>query len=289
MPAAWNVGCLETHRSQRGVSPTTVRIVTPQALATEQPQSMSSTVHSAASNIDAATRDAILRQHLGLVYHVAQQLSRARANEVELDDLVSAGTLGLIDAFQHFDASRGLAFSTFAAPRIRGAMLDELRRLDRVPRSVRRKGRQIDGAAVSLAHTLGREPDHIELAGGLGIDLVTLWRWQAERESAHIVSLDRAAAGSEAACRPGEWLAGTTGDDVEDSITLEQEAAHLRDALLELPEQERTVLSLYYFEELKLNDIARVLGVSESRVSQIRSKAIQRLRRKLAKLRSHVG
>ena len=76
---------------------------------------------------------------------------------------------------------------------------------------------------------------------------------------------------------------------MEDSITLEQEAAHLRDALLELPEQERTVLSLYYFEELKLNDIARVLGVSESRVSQIRSKAIQRLRRKLAKLRSHVG
>ena len=81
---------------------------------------------------DDAARDAVLRQHLGLVYHVAQQLARARANDVELDDLVSAGTLGLIDAFEHFDASRGLAFSTFAAPRIRGAMLDELRRLDTV-------------------------------------------------------------------------------------------------------------------------------------------------------------
>lgn len=250
---------------------------------------MPSTVHRSTSTIDAATRDAVLRQHLGLVYHVAQQLSRARANDVELDDLVSAGTLGLIDALEHFDGSRGLAFSTFAAPRIRGAMLDELRRLDRVPRSIRRKSRQIDGASVALAHTLGREPDHAELADGLGIDVATLWRWQAERESAHVVSLERTAPTSEDARSAGEWLAGSYGNEVEDSITLSQEAAHLRDALLALPEQERTVLSLYYFEELKLNDIARVLSVSESRVSQIRSKALQRLRRKLARLRSHVA
>lgn len=238
---------------------------------------------------DAAARDAVLRQHLGLVYHVAQQLARARANDVELDDLVSAGTLGLIDAFEHFDASRGLAFSTFAAPRIRGAMLDELRRLDRVPRSVRRKIRQIDGTATALASSLGREPEHAELAGRLGIDLETLWRWQAERESTHVVSLDRATTGLGDSSGASEWLAGSTGNEVEQSITLAQEASHLRDALLELPEQERTVLSLYYFEELKLNDIARVLEVSESRVSQIRSKAIQRLRKKLGKLRGPVA
>jgi RNA polymerase sigma factor for flagellar operon FliA len=201
---------------------------------------------------------------------------------------VSAGTLGLIDAFEHFDSSRGLAFSTFAAPRIRGAMLDELRRVDRVPRSIRRKSRRIDGAAVALSSTLGRKPDHSELAGGLGIDLTTLWRWQAERESAHVVSLDRAAA-PESSHAAGEWLSGTNGHDMEESLTLAQEATHLRDALLALPEQERTVLSLYYFEELKLNDIARVLSVSESRVSQIRSRAIQRLRRRLAKLRDRVA
>lgn len=238
---------------------------------------------------DVASRDAVLRQHLGLVYHVAQQLARARANDVELGDLVSAGTLGLIDAFEHFDVSRGLAFSTFAAPRIRGAMLDELRRLDRVPRSVRRKSRQIDGTATALAGSLGREPDHAELAGELGIDLETLWRWQAERESTHVVSLDRAPTGSDHSGGAGEWLAGSTGNEVDEAITLAQEASHLRDAVLELPEQERTVLSLYYFEELKLNDIARVLEVSESRVSQIRSKAIQRLRKKLGKLRGPVA
>jgi RNA polymerase sigma factor FliA len=234
---------------------------------------------------DDANRDAILRQHLGLVYHVAQQLARARANDVELDDLVSAGTLGLIDAFENFDAARGLAFSTFAAPRIRGAMLDELRRLDRVPRSVRRKTRQIDGACTALAGVLGREPGHAELAEGLGIDLATLWRWQTERESTQVVSIDRAPRGADDGHGAGEWLAGETGAEVDESITLAQEGAVLRDALLEIPEQERTVLSLYYFEELKLSDIARILQVSESRVSQIRSKAIQRLRRRLASLR----
>ena len=241
------------------------------------------------SNTDPAARDAVLRQHLGLVYHVAHQLARARANDVELDDLVSAGTLGLIDAFEHFDASRGLAFSTFAAPRIRGAMLDELRRLDRVPRSVRRKGRQIDGTTTTLAGVLGREPDHAEVADGLGIDLATLWRWQAERESAHVVSLDRAPSTSEANRGGREWLAGSTGEEMDETLTLAQEVDHLRDALLELPEQERTVLSLYYFEELKLNDIARILRVSESRVSQIRSKAIGRLKRQLGKLRAPVN
>jgi len=246
---------------------------------------MPSTLDRLPKSSNDSARDAILRQHLGLVYHVAQQLARARANDVELDDLVSAGPLGLIDAFEHFDTSRGLAFSTFAAPRIRGAMLDELRRLDRVPRSVRRKTRQIDGASMALAGVLGREPGHAELAEGLGIDLATLWRWQTERESTHVVSIDGAPGDGDSGRNSAEWLAGETGEEIDDSITLGQEAAVLRDALLEIPEQERTVLGLYYFEELKLNDIARILEVSESRVSQIRSKAIQRLRRRLAKLR----
>src|SRR3954454_5101143 len=177
---------------------------------------------------EAAARDAVLRQHLGLVYHVAKQLTRARANEVELDDLVSAGTLGLIDAFEHFDTSRGLAFSTFAAPRIRGAILDELRRLDRVPRSVRRKTRQIESASNALAISLVRRPGHAELAEGLGIDLETLWRWQTERESTQVVSMDGAQSGS-ADRYNGEWIAGSTGDDIDNAITAGQEAEHLRD------------------------------------------------------------
>jgi RNA polymerase sigma factor FliA len=246
---------------------------------------MPSILERRAARTNDTARDAVLRQHLGLVYHFAQQLARARANDVELDDLVSAGTLGLIDAFESFDAGRGLAFSTFAAPRIRGAMLDELRRIDRVPRSVRRKTRQIDGASASLAGTLGREPGHAEVAERLGIDLPTFWRWQTERESTQVMSIDRSSGTTDPSRGFGDWLAGSTGDETDDALTLEQESEHLRDALLDLPEQERTVLSLYYFEELKLNDIARILDVSESRVSQIRSKAIQRLRRRLSKMR----
>jgi RNA polymerase sigma factor FliA len=246
---------------------------------------MPSSLARRATSSDATARDALLREHLGLVYHVAQQLARAGANDIELHDLVSAGTLGLIDALEHFDMSRGVAFSTFAAPRIRGAMLDELRQIDRVPRSVRRKTRQMDGALASLAGLLGREPGHAELAEGLGIDLETLWRWQRERESTQVMSIDRTSATSDASPGCGEWLAGSTGEEVDEALTLEQESGHLRDALLELPGQERTVLSLCYFEELKLNDIARILEVSESRVSQIRSKAIQRLRRRLSAMR----
>jgi RNA polymerase sigma factor for flagellar operon FliA len=149
---------------------------------------------------------------------------------------------------------------------------------------VRRKTRQIDGASALLAGDLGREPGHGELAERLGIDLETLWRWQTERESTQVMSIDRTSASGDTP-RGGDWLAGSTGEEIDDALTLEQECGILRDSLLELPEQERTVLSLYYFEDLKLNDIARILEVSESRVSQIRSKAIQRLRRRLAKMR----
>lgn len=238
---------------------------------------------------DSSTRDTVLRQHLGLVYHLANQLSRAGANDVELDDLVGAGTLGLIDALEHFDATLGLAFSTFAIPRIRGAMLDELRRLDRVPRSVRRKTRQIDVMALTLAGSLGRAPQPGELADGLGIDLLTLWRWQAEREWTRFTSIERALSGPGNGRRVGEWLSDAAAADVDQLITEDQEAARLRDALLDLPEQERTVLSLYYFDELKQVDIARILHVTESRVSQIHSKALQRLRRRLARLRATVA
>lgn len=232
----------------------------------------------------ASKRDELLLRHIGLVFHVAQQVAMRR-DGVEVDDLVGAGTLGLIDALEHFDESRGLAFSTYAAPRIRGAMLDELRRTDRVPRSVRRKTRQIDDVMAALARTLGREPGHAELADGLGIDLPTLWRWQSEREATYVVRLEQVAA-APAGAQAAEALGGrATAEALDEELTQRQEAAFLRDALLELPEQERTVLALYYFDELKLADIARVLGVTESRVSQIRSKAIERLRRKLGKLR----
>jgi RNA polymerase sigma factor for flagellar operon FliA len=231
----------------------------------------------------------LLAKHAGLLDRCARRLAARTGGAVQADDLWSAGALGLLEAARRFEATRDVRFETFAEHRIRGAMLDEMRRVDRVPRSVRRKTRRIGDVATSLATLLGREPNHEELAGGLGVDMETLWRWQAERESTQLISLERASSTTASGRGTDEWLAGCPGDELDEMLTLDAEATRLREAILALPEQERTVLSLYYFEDLKLNDIARILGVSESRISQVRSKAIHRLRRALARLRAPVA
>jgi RNA polymerase sigma factor for flagellar operon FliA len=231
-------------------------------------------------------RQKLIGEHLGLVYHVARQLCRAKQMEVELDELVSAGTIGLIEAFNNFDTSRGLAFSTFAAPRIRGAMLDELRRQDHVPRSVRRRARELNTATETLTRRLGRTPDQGQLADAMGVDLHTLFRMQAESDHGRFIPLERTTEGTPSGSRiPMEHLIAATEEEVDDRLTLSQEIEKMREALVDLPEQERNVLGLYYFEELKLSEIAAILGVSESRVSQIRAKAISRLRVSLRSLR----
>jgi RNA polymerase sigma factor for flagellar operon FliA len=237
-----------------------------------------------------SARDRLLEDHLGLVHHVARQVSRTLAVRADFDELVSAGTIGLMTALEGFDASRGLAFSTFAAPRIRGAILDELRKQDHVPRSIRRKTREMSAARESYMRVHGRGPDDRELAEQLGVDMDTLWRWQADVEGAHHIPLDRAPGERENnAPTPAEMLSSGEDSEVEDSLTHEQEVSHLKHAILRLKDQERVVLSLYYFEELKLHEIAKVLELTESRVSQIRSKALSKLRVELKPLRGRVA
>jgi RNA polymerase sigma factor for flagellar operon FliA len=245
----------------------------------------SGTLWTACAAGDDNARDALLQQHLSLVHHVARQLARGLTTEADIDELVSAGTMGLMSALESFDVGRGLAFSTFAVPRIRGAILDELRRQDHVPRSVRRKTRSIAAARETLTGTLGRTPAMAEVAAQLGVDAPTLWRWQADVEGAVHVPLDGGPARHDgvAAVIPAELL-GSGEELVDDRLSREEEVVRLREALLGLKEQERTVLSLYYFEELKAREIAEVLGVSESRISQIRSKALVQLREALVPL-----
>lgn len=244
--------------------------------------------HEAQSSLDA--RRTVISEHIGLVYHVARQLCRAKQMDVELDELVSAGTLGLIEAFANFDESRGLAFSTFAAPRIRGAILDELRRQDHVPRSVRRRTREMHAASEALTRELGHTPDHAQLARRMGIDEMTLFRWQSEGDNARFISLERTVDQAPHGSRvPFEQLMSSSDEELDDRLTMGQEVDALRGALMALPEQERNVLTLYYFEELKLHEIAAILGVSESRISQIRAKAVGRLRKSLGALRAPVA
>ena len=236
----------------------------------------------AAGDVDA--RDALLRENLSLVHHVARQLARGLAADADIDELVSAGTMGLMTALESFETKRGLAFSTFAVPRIRGAILDELRRQDHVPRSVRRKTRSIALARETLTRALGRSPQPAEVAAELGVDAETLWRWQADVEGVVQVPLDGSASDRDGSTlSPADFL-GSGEELIDDRLTREEEVALLREALLGLKEQERTVLSLYYFEELKAREIAEVMGVSESRISQIRSKALSELRAVLTPL-----
>ncbi len=235
-------------------------------------------------------RDALLTKHLRLVHHVARQLMKTSRLDAEFDELVSAGTIGLIKAVENFEPARGLAFSTFAAPRIRGAILDDFRRRDHAPRSIRRKQRDLSQAREHLMASLDRAPTDEELAKEMGIEVDKLWKWKRDTERAVHVSLDRPLDPSAPrSTTPEQIITDETGDDIEGTIGFGEEVGILRDEILKLKEQERIVLSLYYFEELKLHEIATVLGVTESRISQIRSKAVKSLRSRMGHLRERVA
>ncbi|HET7276005.1 MAG TPA: sigma-70 family RNA polymerase sigma factor, partial [Longimicrobiaceae bacterium] len=180
---------------------------------------------------DAFARDRLLNEHLGLVHHVARQLSRTLSADTDFDELVSAGTIGLMNALDAFDASRGLAFSTFAAPRIRGAILDELRRQDHVPRSIRRKTREIAAAREALTRTLGVPPSDRAVAEKLGIDLDTFWRWVSEIEGVLHIPLDRSSnSDGEQRAAPADVLPGETETMIEDRVNPQEEVSALSEA-----------------------------------------------------------
>ncbi|HKN65557.1 MAG TPA: FliA/WhiG family RNA polymerase sigma factor [Gemmatimonadaceae bacterium] len=222
-------------------------------------------------------------QHVGLVHHVARQLSRRLHDKVDLDELVSAGSIGLMQAAASYEPARGLTFSTYAVPRIRGSMLDELRRHDRMSRGARKKARALSAARETLTRRLGREPRAAEIAAELNLSPGTLREWEMEVDSAGEISLDVAPRSlredgpvTAAGAIPDERMPA-----IDERIGHEERVAILAIAIRCLRPQERTVLSLYFYEELTLQEIAHVLGLSASRISQIRAEA-------LAKLRTHL-
>jgi RNA polymerase sigma factor for flagellar operon FliA len=228
---------------------------------------------------DPEVRAQLLGQYLGLVHHVARDVAGRVPPEVELDDLVSAGTLGLVRALEAFDEARGLEFSTYATPRIRGAILDDLRQRDWAPRSVREKRRRVSAAVAEVEQRLGRAAREPEIAKALGIDLPTFWRWRRDIDSVTLEAFDRPKeTGSHDALARADIPAGRDAPGADHDLAQAEQRDAVRDALGALPEKERAVLSLYYYEELTLRQIGEVLHLSESRISQIRSAALQRLR-----------
>lgn len=235
---------------------------------------------------DESLRQALLERHLGLVHHVALGVLRKAPPNAELDDLVSAGTIGLMEAVDKFEPAYGLAFSTFAQPRIRGAILDDLRRRDHVSRSQRKRMRDIGRARARLAGELGRDPQARELAEELEVPVDTFWKWDRVLQGAATVSLDQPIDRAEGRdMSPMDVVADDEAEMPDEQLARAEEIRILKDRILELPEREREILSLYYFEELKLREIAEIYDVTESRISQIRSQAVKRLRGSMAGLR----
>lgn len=230
---------------------------------------------------DPVARDTLLESHIGLVRHVALKLARTAGPGVDVDDLVSAGSVGLIQAVESYEPERGHAFSTFAVMRIRGAILDELRRWDPAPRSVRKKQRALQKSEASLRQELQREPTPAEIARDLELDVPDLHRWNDAVARTNVVSLHepRNDDGSDTRI---EVVPGETGDEIESRINHGEEVEILQGCMARLKERERQVLSLYYFEGLRLAGIAEILGVTESRVSQIRHAAMNTLRSMLS-------
>jgi RNA polymerase sigma factor for flagellar operon FliA len=227
---------------------------------------------------DVRARAQLLDRFLGLVYHAAREMVKHAPRELEIHDLVSAGTVGLVQALEGFEPARGLAFSTYAVPRIRGAILDELRSQDRMPRTVRHRKRGIAEARSRLQQKHGRAPTDRELATLLGIDVATLWRWEQDIEGRTVVPLDEPAGPHGSELRLSETLADPTAVEPGESLDHDQALGLLRTAFDALPQRERLVLTLYYNEELTLRQIGEVLHITESRVSQIRTRALARLR-----------
>jgi RNA polymerase sigma factor for flagellar operon FliA len=227
------------------------------------------------------TRDRLILHYSPLVKFVAGRVLSRLPSTLEGNDLVSYGILGLIDAIEKFDLARGLKFETYAVPRIRGAILDELRSIDWVPRSVRSKARAAEQAYTKLEHRLGRSPTDEELASEMGISSGELDNLMRQTTRASVLQLDEV-------LFTGQLGPRTLGDTIADSgdgpganLEVEETRRLVSRAITGLPDRERQVLTLYYYEGLNLAEIGDILGVTESRACQIHTKAVHQLRHRL--------
>jgi RNA polymerase sigma factor for flagellar operon FliA len=230
---------------------------------------------------DAALRDRLILHYSPLVKYVAGRVGTGLPAHVDIADLVQSGVFGLWDAIDRFEPERGLKFETYAMQRIRGAILDELRAQDWVPRSVRSRAREVERALERLESRLQRSATDAEVAAELGITIAELRGLYAQLQLTSVVALDELIAVG----RGGTSIAETLPDDtVEEPGALLDSAESRRllaEAVSQLTDRDRVVVSLYYFENLTLAEIGRVLGVTESRVCQLHTRAVLRLRSKM--------
>lgn len=231
---------------------------------------------------DPHLKEKLILEYASLVKYVAGRLSVHVGQHVEYDDLISYGIFGLIDAIDKFDYTKGVKFETYAALRIRGAIIDSIRKMDWVPRTLRQRNKQLEQAFSELEYELGREPTEEELSVKLSISLEETTELMKKSSVIALISLD-------------DYLdqnheANFSNSAAEETPELHYEQQELKemlvDAIDKLSEKEKKVITLYYFEDLTLKEISSIMGVSESRISQIHSKAVMRLKSKLGRYKS---
>jgi RNA polymerase sigma factor for flagellar operon FliA len=233
---------------------------------------------------DPALRDRLILHYAPLVKYVAGRVGSGLPAHVEQADLVSYGTFGLIDAITRFEPTREVKFESYAMARIRGAIIDELRNTDWIPRSVRMKARQFERTVAELEARLHRSPTDDEVADEMDMDVEDIRKFLGQLSLVNVVALDELLTDEDGGGAP------SLGDTLQDSSALDPQAMAehgearqlLARAVEQLPDREKVVVSLYYFEGLTLADIGRVLGVTESRICQLHTKAVLHLRTKLA-------
>ncbi|MCL1911542.1 MAG: RNA polymerase sigma factor WhiG [Leptospirales bacterium] len=239
---------------------------------------------------DQSVRDYFVIKYAPLVKYVAGKVSMGMPQNIEFDDLVSYGVFGLIDAIGKFDPARGIKFKTYAMTRIRGAIFDELRSIDWIPRSIRQKAKQIEQVISELENKLGRTVEDEEIAREMGMP------------SDEFQSLLNKLSGTSMLSLNDIWYLGDDNDELSILETLEApenmnpdiliEKEEIRDyiidAIQKLPDKEKKVIVLYYYEDLTLKEIGEILEVTESRVSQLHTKAIMRLRGRLGRIKSNI-
>ena len=232
---------------------------------------------------DMKLREKLLVHYLPLTKQVAGRIIISLPKSVELNELISAGLVGLVKAIDRFDPAVGVKFETYAIPRIKGAIFDNMREMDWAPRSIRTKAKQLQKAMQKLTAKLGRSPEDNELADELGVDIESYYQLLDDTAIVSLASLD-----DTLTSKQGETmnLFDVVEADVEDGPLFGVERDELKkstvEAIKKLPEQERLVIALYYYEELTLKEIGMVMEISESRVSQIHTKAILSLKAQLS-------
>ncbi|MBN9412042.1 MAG: RNA polymerase sigma factor FliA [Burkholderiales bacterium] len=229
-------------------------------------------------------RDAMIRQYLPLVQRLAHHMIAKLPPNVELDDLMQVGMIGLTEALSRYEASQGVQFETFATQRIRGAMIDELREGDWMSRGSRKSQKEIERAVHRLEQKLGRPPIESEIATDLGMALADYQSLLSRVRGTQLVYLEDMSHGSD---EEDSFLDRNLGEEEADPLSVLRDQ-RLREALVRaikaLPEREQYIMSMYYEQDMNLKEIAQVLGITESRVCQLHSQSIARLR---AKMRSH--